>query len=92
MRLERVTQEYLESKIVKESYFQAIGTTLIVCLLTLDNGITVTGDSACLNQEDFDEDVGRRIAREEAVNKLWFAEGYHRAEARAPKPAEETES
>lgn len=78
--MQRVTREYLESKIVSENYMQPAGTTLTLCLLGLDNGIVITGDAACLNPEDFNAEMGRKIARAEAINKMWLPEGYHRAE------------
>lgn len=49
---------------------------LTLCVLVLNNGYTVTGESACVSQENFDPDIGRRIARENAVNKMWPLMGY----------------
>ena len=49
---------------------------LIFCVLVLKNGFTVTGESACASPENFDPDIGRRIARENAVNKMWTLLGY----------------
>ncbi len=49
---------------------------LTFCVLTLENGFTVTGESACASPENFDPEVGRKIARENAVNKIWMLEGY----------------
>ena len=44
---------------------------LTFCVLVLRNGFTVTGESACASPENFDAEVGRRIARENAINKVW---------------------
>lgn len=44
---------------------------LTFCVLVLKNGFTVTGESACASPENFNADIGRRIAREHAVNKIW---------------------
>jgi hypothetical protein len=44
---------------------------LTFCVLVLRNGFTVTGESACANPENFDAAIGRRIARENAVQKIW---------------------
>ena len=52
------------------------GTTLTVCCLTLENGYTVTGESAAVSPENFDEEIGRKIARAEARDKIWALEGY----------------
>lgn len=49
---------------------------LTFCVLVLANGFTVTGESACASPENFDADIGRKIARENAVNKIWMLEGY----------------
>ena len=49
---------------------------LTICVLVLKNGFTVTGESACASPENFDRGIGRRIARENAANKLWPLLGY----------------
>lgn len=63
---------------------------LTFCVLVLRNGFTVTGESACASPENFDAEIGRKIARENAVNKVWALEGYllkqhlHERDALAP--------
>ena len=49
---------------------------LTFCVLILENGFTVTGESACASPENFDAELGRKIARDNAVNKIWPLEGY----------------
>lgn len=49
---------------------------LTFCVLVLKNGFTVTGESACASPENFDAEIGRRIARENAVAKVWPLMGY----------------
>ena len=49
---------------------------LTFCVLVLRNGFTVTGESACASPENFDAEIGRQIARENAVNKVWPLMGY----------------
>ena len=49
---------------------------LTFCVLTLQNGFTVTGESACASPENFDAEIGRKIARENAREKIWLLEGY----------------
>ena len=44
---------------------------LTFCVLVLKNGFTVTGESACASPENFDVELGRKIARANAVNKMW---------------------
>lgn len=49
---------------------------LTFCVLVLRNGFTVTGESACASPENFDAEVGRKIARQNAVAKIWPLMGY----------------
>jgi len=49
---------------------------LTICVLALRNGFTVTGESACASPENFDPDLGKKIARANAVNKCWPLMGY----------------
>lgn len=49
---------------------------LTFCVLVLRNGFTVTGESACASPENFDAELGRKIARQNAVAKLWPLMGY----------------
>jgi len=46
------------------------------CVLVLGNGFTVTGDSACASPENFDAEIGRKVARENAKQKIWPLMGY----------------
>lgn len=46
------------------------------CYLTLDNGYVVYGSSTCVSIENYDEDIGRKIARQKAVDQIWALEGY----------------
>ena len=50
--------------------------TLTFCILTLQNGFTVTGESACASPENFDAEMGRKIAYNNAREKIWVLEGY----------------
>ncbi|KAA5961026.1 MULTISPECIES: Gp49 family protein [Pantoea] len=88
----RVTPEHIGSVISSEHYFTAqdgvngaYGTPrdapaslscLTFCVLTLKNGFSVTGESACASPENFDAEIGRQIARENAIQKIWPLEGY----------------
>jgi hypothetical protein len=49
---------------------------LTFCVLVLRNGYTVTGESACASPENFNAEIGRRIARENAVANVWPLMGY----------------
>ncbi|TAM22377.1 MAG: hypothetical protein EPN60_16930 [Nevskiaceae bacterium] len=49
---------------------------LTFCVLILRNGFTVTGESACASPENFNAEIGRKYAREKAVEKMWPLMGY----------------
>ena len=49
---------------------------LTICILTLENGFTVTGESACASPENFDKLIGQKIAYQNAREKIWMLEGY----------------
>lgn len=49
---------------------------LTFCVLVMRNGFTVTGESACASPENFNPEIGRKIARANAVNKVWPLMGY----------------
>lgn len=49
---------------------------LTFCVIVLKNGFTVTGESACASPENFDPEIGRKVAYENARNKIWELEGY----------------
>lgn len=72
----RLTPDDIDAAITAEAYHVFPGTTLTVCALTLRNGYQVTGESAAVSLENFDEEIGRKIARENARNKIWQLEGY----------------
>lgn len=72
----RVTPKRIDEVIAGEAYHVFPGTTLTICCLTLANGFTVTGESACASPENFDAELGRKIARYNAKQKIWALEGY----------------
>lgn len=88
----RITPADVEANIVATYYFTAddgvYGASgqatpshislglLTFCVLVLKNGFTVTGESACASPENFDAEIGRNIARQNAVNKIWPLMGY----------------
>lgn len=85
----RITPAHVESQISAEVYFRGTdhsGITtkktetalscLTICVLALMNGFTIVGKSACASPENYNEEIGRRIAREDAVRQIWALEGY----------------
>jgi hypothetical protein len=72
----RVTPAQVDAAIVSEAYHVFPGTTVTVCCLGLRNGFTVVGESACASPANFDAELGRKIARDNARGKIWALEGY----------------
>ncbi len=72
----RLNPQMIDAAIMSEQYHVFPGTTMTVCALTLRNGFIVIGESAAASPENFDKDIGRKIARENARNKIWALEGY----------------
>ena len=72
----RLTPELIDATIADEDYHVFEKTSLTVCCLTLQNGFTVTGESACASPENFDAELGRKIAFSNAREKIWALEGY----------------
>ena len=71
----RLNPDLIQSKI-KECSFHKLTDVLTFCVLTLENGFTVTGESACASPANYNQEIGERIARENATEKIWMLEGY----------------
>ena len=71
----RVTLESMEAKIVNEDYIVHKG-ILTLCILEMENGFFVVGESAPASKANFDEGLGRKFAFENAIRQLWKLEGY----------------
>ena len=72
----RLSPADIDNAIVGEDYYVFPNTTFTVCLLTLKNGFNVSGESAAASLENFDVEIGRKIAKDNARNKIWALEGY----------------
>lgn len=72
----RITEADVDAAIVRSQYHVFEGSQLTVCCLTLRNGFTVTGESACASPENFDAELGRKIAYRNAHSKVWQLEAY----------------
>lgn len=72
----RVTPDMVDNEITKTQYHVFEGSCLTVCCLTLANGFTVTGESACASPENFDEGIGESIAFTNARGKIWAYLGF----------------
>lgn len=72
----RVTKEQLDANISHEMFLHIDGTMLTICVLKLANGFTVVGESACAVPENYKKDVGERLAKSDAIGKIWPLMGY----------------
>ena len=71
----RVTPQVIES-VVKNTKFIKATEVLTICVITLQNGFTVTGESACASPENYNQEIGEGIALKNAKDKIWMLEGY----------------
>ena len=72
----RLNPKHIDNTIVDEQYYVFPDSTVTICRLILKNGFSVTGESASASPENFDEEIGRKIARDNARDKIWALEGY----------------
>ncbi len=72
----RLTPADIDAVIVDGAFILLPSGKAMVCELTLANGFTVRGESACVSKENFNEEIGKQIARDNARNKVWELEGY----------------
>jgi hypothetical protein len=83
----RLTPQHIDDQIVAENWgrasdmFQGSPVTeamqcLTICVLTLKNGFTIVGKSACASPENYDAELGGKIARDDARKQIWALEGY----------------
>lgn len=49
---------------------------LSICILVMNNGFTIIGKSAPASPENFNAELGRKLAYEEAIRQLWPLMGF----------------
>lgn len=72
--MNKLTTEYLNSLVDNVEYVHQ--GLLTICTITLKNGFQLVGTSACVSKDNYDVQIGRNIAYENAFAKLWELEGY----------------
>lgn len=88
----RLTPADIESQILSEHYMQGSDIVksdemvhsdsleslgrMTICILVLRCGFSVIGESSCVSTANFDAEIGKRIARQNALDKVWLLEGY----------------
>ncbi len=74
--MKKITREWIENKIRKVDYLVMPGSTVTICSITLENGFSVRGESACVDPNEFNEALGQDYAYRDAYEKIWAFEGY----------------
>ena len=74
--MNKITKDSIAAKITKVEYHRIPDTTLTICVITLENGYAVTGQSACADWLEFNKELGESIAYDDAFEKIWPLEGY----------------
>jgi len=77
---QKVTKEGMEKRISKVDYIVLPNSTVTLCNITLENGFSIRGESACVDKRNFNVEIGENLAYKQAFNKLWELEGYLLAE------------
>lgn len=72
----RLTPAHIDSVISEILYYRVPNTTTTICSLVLENGFVVNGESAAASIENFDEQIGKKVAFDNARDKIWQLEGY----------------
>jgi hypothetical protein len=73
----RVSLDDVNKEIASEHYYNPGELhPLTICVLKLANGFLVTGTSAPAIEANFDETIGRRLAREKCIDQIWQLMGY----------------
>ena len=78
----KVTKDSIEAKIAKVDYLVLPESTVTLCNITLKNGYSVRGESACVDPRNFNFEIGKGLAYKQAFDRLWPLEGYLLAEHR----------
>lgn len=82
----RLTPSDIDAAIIGETFTTLPSGKVMVCELTLRNGFTVRGEAATVSKANFNEEIGQKISRENARNKVWELEGYLLQERLASQP------
>ena len=76
----KVTEQDLDQAIKDAQYVVLPDGRTTICILTLDNGFTVRGESSCVSKENFDAEIGQKYAFADARRKVWPLLGFRLAD------------
>lgn len=73
-----VTAHQVATILAKSEFevFHAVFGKQCIVVAKLPNGFTVLGESACVDPENYDEQIGFDLAMERIKSKVWELEGY----------------
>lgn len=74
--MNKVTMQGVFDKVKRSTYTVLPDGVTTVCQLTLENGFSVNGHSACADPANYDQFLGEKYAYEDALRKIWPFEGY----------------
>lgn len=74
-----LTEQYISSRVERE-YDQKLGDKTTAVVLVLKNGFEVIGTAACVDADMYDHEIGKKFAKQRALEKVWELEGYLRQE------------
>lgn len=72
----RLNPALIDAQIVAEDFHVFKPSMKTVCCMTLRNGFTVLGEAGVVSPENFNEEIGRGVARKKAREQIWKLEGY----------------
>lgn len=72
----RLTPDHVDASIKYVEYWRVPNTTSTVCAMVLQNNFVVIGKSAAASLENFNEEIGKKIAYDDARAQIWALEGY----------------
>jgi hypothetical protein len=73
----RIALDDMIGKIATEDYIYPPSIPhMTICVLVLKNGFALVGKSAPADAENFDANLGKRFAREDAIRQMWPLEAY----------------
>lgn len=71
MNIQKITPEMVENSISSVEFVERKN-KLTVCIITLNNGFMVTGETGVIRPELYDAELGKKYSEENARNKIWF--------------------
>lgn len=74
--MNKLTEEFLESQIKNVTYTRLTG-TLTHCAITVKNGFVFTGESACVDESNYEREIGEKVAFSNAFEKMWMPYGFY---------------